>query len=148
MEKETLRTYTLHARSTDTFGRVLCNARQHHWVVDGPVHNGCPGEAVTPAEIFLGGVAACGVELIQVIASEREIVLKGIGVEITGTIDRAKPVRPDVTLFNSVHLRVNLNGVSGIDGAELVKLFQARCPLYGTVAVATPNVRVDLTTTD
>ncbi len=60
--------YDVQALSTDIFGRVLCSARNHHFVVDGPVQNGCPGEAITPAEMFLGGVAACGVELMQVIA--------------------------------------------------------------------------------
>ena len=63
-----IRRYDVDARSTDTFGRVLCACRQHHFVVDGPVQNGCPGEAVTPAELFLSGVAACGVELLQGIA--------------------------------------------------------------------------------
>jgi hypothetical protein len=49
---------------------VLCTARDQHFVIDGPVQNGCPGEAVTPPEAFLTGVAACGVELVQVIARE------------------------------------------------------------------------------
>jgi uncharacterized OsmC-like protein len=144
----TARNYTVHARSTDTVGRVLCNARDHHFVVDGPVHNGCPGEAITPAEVFLSAVAACGVELIQVIANEQKVELRSVGVHITGTIDRDHPVRTDVTLFNSVHLRFNLNGVTQWKGEELVDLFKARCPLFGTVAVATPEVRVEVTTTE
>src|SRR5687767_3159083 len=68
-----IRTYEVHAETTRTFGRVLTSARQHHLVVDGPVQNGCPGEEVTPAELFLGGVAACGAELIQVIAREEGV---------------------------------------------------------------------------
>src|SRR5205807_3506430 len=63
-----VREYAAQAASTDTFGRVLCSARNHHFVVDGPVQNGCPGEAINPAELFLSGVAACGVELVQVLA--------------------------------------------------------------------------------
>ena len=57
MTKTDVREYSVHAASTDTFGRVLATARNHHFVVDGPVNNGCPGEAVTPAELFLAGVA-------------------------------------------------------------------------------------------
>ena len=53
-----VRGYTVQARSTDTFGRVLCHTRNHHFIVDGPVQNGCPGEALTPAELFLAGIAA------------------------------------------------------------------------------------------
>jgi len=65
-----LRHYRADAKSTDTFGRVLCSAREQHFVMDGPVWNGCPGEALTPGEAFLAAVAACGVELAQVIARE------------------------------------------------------------------------------
>ena len=46
MPTSDVREYRIEARSTDTFGRVLCAARQQHFVVDGPVQNGCPGEAV------------------------------------------------------------------------------------------------------
>ena len=31
--------YEVAARSTDVFGRVLCSARDHHFVIDGPVHS-------------------------------------------------------------------------------------------------------------
>ena len=57
----TLREYDIAARSTDIFGRVMCSARDHHFIVDGPIQNDCPGEEITPAESFLSGVAACGV---------------------------------------------------------------------------------------
>src|SRR5258708_10288819 len=106
-----VRTYAAAAASTDVFGRVLVNARDQHVVVDGPVQNGCPGEAITPGEAFLGGVAACGVELVQVIARERGVGLGRVGVEIEGVIDRANPVRADATVFNSVALRFTLTGV-------------------------------------
>src|SRR5262245_63029902 len=95
MAQGEIRGYKVAARSTDTFGRVLCNTRNHHFVVDGPVQNGCPGEAVTPAEAFLAGVAACGVELVGVIAKEKGIPNPGVLVQITGEMDRSNPARPD-----------------------------------------------------
>ena len=55
-----VREYAAQAASTDTFGRVLCSARNHHFVGDGPVQNGCPGEAINPAELFLSGVGRAG----------------------------------------------------------------------------------------
>src|SRR5690606_78891 len=97
MSQSQVRTYSAQARSTDTFGRVLCSARNHYFVVDGPVQNGCPGEAVNPGELFLAGVAACGVELVQVIAKEQQVTPSAIEGDIEGMVDRAKPVRPDVT---------------------------------------------------
>lgn len=126
MPETDLRRYEVQAQSTDTFGRVLCACRNHHFVVDGPVQNGCPGEAVTPGEIFLAGVAACGVELVQVIAKERGLRLKTARVAVTGEMDRANPVRRDFALFNSVRLRFDLMGVTPKQAKELVEAFKGR----------------------
>ena len=126
MASSMVREYTVEARSTDTFGRVLASCRDQHLVVDGPVDNGCPGEAVTPAELFLGGVAACGVELIQVIARDRGIAIGGVGASIRGVIDRANQVRPDLTLFSTVRLDFRLRGVARNDAGTLVEAFKGR----------------------
>jgi uncharacterized OsmC-like protein len=126
MSDSNIRRYDVRAQSTDTFGRVLCGCRNHHFVVDGPVQNGCPGEAVTPAELFLAGVAACGVELLGVIAKERDLPLRSVRVAISGVMDRSKPVRPDVNLFNSVRLRFDLAGVTPEQGSDLVDAFKRR----------------------
>src|SRR6058998_485872 len=99
-----VREYAAQAASTDTFGRVLCSARNHHFVVYGPVQNGCPGEAINPAELFLSGIAA----------------------DIRGTIDRSHPVRPDVSLFNSVRLNFRVKGVTEQQGRQLVEAFKGR----------------------
>jgi uncharacterized OsmC-like protein len=121
-----IRTTVVHAQSTDTFGRVLCNARNHHFIIDGPVPNGCPGEALTPPEAFLAGVAACGVELLQVIARELGLPVPSARVQIEGVVDRDHPVRPDVTLFNRVHLRFAISGVSREQANDLVERFKKR----------------------
>lgn len=121
-----VRQYAAEAKSTDTFGRVLCAARDQHFVLDGPVQNGCPGEAPTPPEAFLIGVAACGVELLQVIAKELSLPIPSARVEIEGTVDRDHPVRPDVTLFNEVRLRFTIQGVSREQATDLVERFKKR----------------------
>lgn len=126
MATSDIRNYSAQARSTDTFGRVQCAIRNHHFIVDGPVQNGCPGEAVTPAELFLASIAACGVELVQVLAKQGNLALRGVAVQITGLLDRAKPVRPDVTLLNSVGLNFQLTGVSAQQGADLIDQFKRR----------------------
>jgi len=126
MAQADIRQYEVTAASTDTFGRVLCGARNHHFIVDGPEQNGCPGEEVTPAEIFLAGVACCGVELVQVLAKSGNVPLSGIDVKISGTMDRSKPVRPDVTLFNSVRLNFRLRGPSDEQAGQLIETFKGR----------------------
>jgi uncharacterized OsmC-like protein len=126
MAQGEIRSYTVQARSTDTFGRVLCTSRNHHFIVDGPIQNGCPGEAINPGELFLAGVAACGVELLQVIAKEQQLAPKSIGVEIAGTMDRSKPVRQDVTVFNTVNLQFHVDGVTQAQAEDLVERFKRR----------------------
>lgn len=126
MAQADVRQYEARAASTGAFGRVLCSVRSHHFVVDGPAQNGCPGEEVTPAELFLSGVAACGVELIQVLARSQSVPLKGIAVKIDGKMDRSNPVRPDVSLFNSVRLQFQMKGVSNDGAKQLVEAFKAR----------------------
>ena len=122
-----VRTYLTSARSTDTFGRVLVSARDQHVIVDGPVQNGCPGEAITPAEMFLSGVAACGVELIQVLARQQNVSsLRSVAASIEATQDPSKPVRPDVNLFNTVRINLELGGVTQEEGQDLVERFKRR----------------------
>lgn len=121
-----IREFAVEARSTDTFGRVLCSARDQHFVVDGPVQNGCPGEAVTPGEIFLAGVATCGVELLEVVARAQRIPLRGVGVSVRGSYDPTRPVRADLNLFNAVRLEFTLAGVDPAQAAELVAAFKRR----------------------
>ena len=126
MAQSDIRQYEARAASTNTFGRVLCSARNHHFVIDGPEQNGCPGEEVTPAEMFLAAVASCGVELVQVLAKSSGIPVGEIAVRIQGFMDRSKPVRPDVSLFNSVKLQFRLSGVTDANAKELVDRFKAR----------------------
>jgi uncharacterized OsmC-like protein len=126
MTQSDIRRYEARAASTETFGRVMCSVRDHHYVIDGPVQNGCPGEEVTPGELFLSAVASCGVELIQVVAKSEAIPLQGIQVEINGWMDRSKPVREDVTVFNSVALHFQMKGVTHEDARLLVEKFKGR----------------------
>jgi uncharacterized OsmC-like protein len=126
MSAPEVRRYAVDARSTDTFGRVLCSSRSHHFVVDGPVYNGCPGEELTPAELFLAGVAACGVELVQVLARAEDLPLARAGVAIAGELDPDRPVRQDVSVFNRVRLRFDLEGVTPDQADLLVKRFKGR----------------------
>src|SRR5215510_12488949 len=126
MAQSDIRQYESRAAATGTFGRVLCSVRNHHFVIDGPEQNGCPGEEVTPAELFLSAVASCGVELVQVLAKSSNIPVQGIAVKINGFMDRSKPVRPDVSLFNSVRLQFQLSGVTDTNAKELVEKFKAR----------------------
>lgn len=121
-----IREYAVQAASTDVFGRVRCNARHHSFFIDGPVQNGCPGEELTPPEAFLAGVAACGVELIQVLGRQQGHDGLAVRAQINGRIDRTNPVREDVTVFNSVALDLEISGVSSEIAFELAEQFKKK----------------------
>jgi len=139
-----VREYSAQARSSDVFGRVLCQAREQHFVIDGPPWNDCPGEALRPGEAFLAGVAACAVELIQMFARDDELELGGIDVAMRGLIDRDKPLRDDLTLFNDVSIRIEIGGVTEDQARDLADRFARRCPLYGSVAASGTKVEMDV----
>jgi uncharacterized OsmC-like protein len=122
----TVREYDVAARSTDVFGRVLCSVRDHHFVIDGPVQNGCPGEEVTPVELFLSAVAACGVELVHVIARDQSVPVDRVQVTIHGMVDRSRQTRTDVTTLNAVRLDFRLSGAADAQAAALVEGFKRR----------------------
>jgi len=122
----TIREYDVAARTTDVFGRVLCQARTHHFVVDGPVQNGCPGEELTPPEVFLSAVASCGVELVQVIARDTKVDIGPVSVGIHGIVDRSRQARTDVTIFNTITMDFTVRGTDGASAAALVEGFKRR----------------------
>jgi uncharacterized OsmC-like protein len=123
---QAIREYEVRARSTDVFGRVLCNARDHHFIIDGPVQNGCPGEEVTPPEAFLAGVAACGVELVHVIARDQGVSVGRVAATIKATVDRSNQARADVTVFNTFRMHLTLGGTDAASAAALVEGFKRR----------------------
>ena len=122
----TIRSYRVDARSTDVFGRVLCSAREHHFIVDGPVQNGCPGEELTPPELFLSAVGACGVELVHVIAKDQGKTVGAVQLAVHGTVDRGNQRRADVTVFNQLRLEFAISGTDGATAAQLVEGFKRR----------------------
>jgi uncharacterized OsmC-like protein len=105
---------------------VLCSSRNHHFIIDGPSQNGCPGEALTPVEAFLAGIAACGVELVEVIGRETERNVASVHVSIRGVVDRSQPVRRDFTVFNRVSMSFTIGGVDRAAAEDLVEKFKGR----------------------
>jgi uncharacterized OsmC-like protein len=120
-----VREFDVSARSTETFGRVQCNAREHHFIVDGPKYNNCPGEELTPPELFLTAVASCAVELVQVIAREQAQPIPSVRVQVKGVVDRSRQKRTDVTVFNRVALEFTVSGDAAL-AARLVEGFTRR----------------------
>jgi uncharacterized OsmC-like protein len=123
----TVRTY-----STATPGRVLNEVRGHHFVIDEPQYNGGPGEDITPADAFLSGVLACGVLLVETFARQDGIALRNVDATIEGVRN------PDNTSrFAYANLRFEITGATQAQAEDLVARYQAKCPLYHALSVAT-----------
>jgi organic hydroperoxide reductase OsmC/OhrA len=90
------------------------------------VQNGCPGEELTPPELFLSAVAACGVELVHVIARDEGKKVGRVELAVHGKVDRGNQSRTDVTVFNSVRLEFSISGTDGATAAQLVEGFKRR----------------------
>lgn len=136
------RVYEASAVSTATFGRVAASVRTHRLTVDGPVRNGAPGEAPTPGELVLVAVASCGAEVLQVLARDGGVPLGAVTVDARGVIDPTRQPHADVTVFSSVELTITLRGPTPEQAAALVAGFQRRCPVYGSLAVASGRIAV------
>ncbi|MBI4494773.1 MAG: OsmC family protein [Chloroflexi bacterium] len=102
-------------------GRSLSSARGHHFIVDEPAYGGGPGEALTPAEIFLAGVSSCGVLLVQSFAQQSGVPLQRAEAAIEGVRQRNDPAN-----FQSVHVRFELLGPTQAQAEQLVEAYKHR----------------------
>jgi uncharacterized OsmC-like protein len=92
----------------------------------------------------MAAIAACGVELVEVIAADDELPVGRVQVSIHGVVDRENPICEDMTVFNRVRLDYEIAGLTAQQAADVVGRVNRRCPLYGTLAVATPDLYVDV----
>jgi uncharacterized OsmC-like protein len=82
------------------------------------------GEEMTPVEVSLSAVAACGVELIQAIARREGLPLQTVAVRMHGIFDRSKQPRTDLRTLNSVAIDFTLGGVDDSQAGTLVEGFK------------------------
>ena len=128
--------YKVRTYSSGTHGRAICNARQHHYVSDD-----VGGEAVGAGELFLSGVSACAVNLVERIAKTDNIPLQWMDVGVEAYRDPQKPAG-NITVFDAIRVHFEMWGVGKDNANKLVETWKQRCPLYGAVATATADTVV------
>jgi uncharacterized OsmC-like protein len=77
--------YKVRSYSTGTLGRAICNARTHHFVADD-----AGGEEVGAGELFLSGISACAVNMVERLAKEQHIPLQWMDVGVEAYRDPTK----------------------------------------------------------
>ena len=109
------------SRSSGVEGRSLNSARTHHFVVDEPAYNGGPGEALTPAEVFLSGVSSYGVLLVESFARKDGVEVKDVSCHVDGIRTKENPAD-----FRNVTVKFEIKGVDETTGRDLVEKYKAR----------------------
>lgn len=112
--------YKVRSYSTGTLGRAICNARTHHFVADGS-----GGEEVGAGELFLSGIAACAVNMVERIAHDEEIDLEWMDVGVESWRDPGKDPG-DRTLYDAIRVNFEMWGVDGGEANELVEKWKQR----------------------
>jgi len=106
----------VHSRTSGVRGRSLNDARKHHFVVDA---SGDQAEEITPGEVFLSGLSACGVLMVERVAAERQVPLTVAEAWIEGFRKRS-----DTTWYQRVDLRFRLHGPSREQAEDLVAYYR------------------------
>lgn len=112
--------YKVHGYSTGTLGRAICNARTHHFVADD-----AGGEAVGAGELFLSGISACAVNMVERLASTGGSPLDWMDVGVESYRDADKPAG-DITLYDAIRVKFELWGVDDDQAHELVETWKRR----------------------
>ena len=112
--------YQAQSYSSGTAGRSLCNARDQHWVSDGP-----GGDAPGAGELFCASIAACAVNMVERIARDEHRALDSMAVDVAVYRDKDKPAG-DVSIYDAVRVKFQMWGVSDDDAQFLVKTWKQR----------------------
>jgi uncharacterized OsmC-like protein len=100
-------------------GRCVTSARTNHVVIDEPPFHGGPGEAMTPGEVFLSGIMACGVLLVESFAHKDKLPVRKVSGSIQGVRKKSNPAD-----FIGVNLSFEIEGIGQKDAEALVERFK------------------------
>ena len=112
--------YKVRSYSTGTLGRAICNARTHHFVADD-----AGGEEVGAGELFLAGITACAVNMVERLAHEGNIELDWMDVGAEAWRDPDK-VPGELTLYEAIRVNFEMWGVDDDQAHELVETWKRR----------------------
>ena len=112
--------YRARSYSSGTLGRAICNARNHHWVADDT-----GGDEIGAGELFLSGITACAINMVERIAREEEIGLDWM--DVSAEAYRDLDATPgDRTVYEDVRIHFQMWGLDDSDGEHLVDIWKRR----------------------
>jgi uncharacterized OsmC-like protein len=123
-------------------GRAVTRVRARSFLVDDPAlpqYDNGPGEELGAVELFLAGITTCAALMIERIARAESIPYAHCSVRMEATRDMLAPRERGPQAMDSARMHFTWRGIGARDAAYLTEEFQHRCPLYGSVAIATPD---------
>ena len=125
MTQQQITTYKARSYSSGTHGRAICNVRNHHFVADESEANGGPGDEVGAGELFLSGITACAVNMLERLARQAEIPLTWTDVTAEGSRD-PQGAKEGPPVFDHIEIKFELTGPNESQGQELVDTWKRR----------------------
>jgi uncharacterized OsmC-like protein len=119
MAKLTL-AYKVRSYSTGTLGRAICNARTHHFVADD-----AGGEEVGAGELFLSGISACAVNMVERLAKQGSMPLQWMDVSVEAYRDPDR-VLHEITVYDAIRVHFEMWGVQDAHAEGLVETWKRR----------------------
>ena len=116
--------YRVRSYSTGTAGRAICNARNHHFVADGS-----GGEEIGAGELFLSGITACAVNMVERIAGDESIPVNWMDVSVEAYRNPDKPGIADpgaLTVYDDIKVHFQIWGIDDDQGQYLVDQWKRR----------------------
>jgi len=87
--------------------------------------HGGPGEALNAAELFLSGITACAVLMMERLARASSLPLQRADVTMEGSID-TEAVREGPPVLDRAHMQFTLVGLTNAQAKELVETYKRR----------------------
>ena len=139
--------YTARAQSSTigSKGRNITRVRERNFLVDDPAsphYDNGPGEELGAAELFVAGITTCASLMLERIARAKEIAYDSVTVSMEGSRNMVQERERGPQALDSARMHFVYRGVSDETAAYLTDAFQNKCPLYGSVAIATPDTVV------
>jgi uncharacterized OsmC-like protein len=120
-------------------GRAIVTARGNHFVVDSVPPLKGPNQERNPLDLILGALGTCGTFVYETAAQEMEIPLGAIKTTVEGDFDprgvKGEPVDPRIQAFR---VKMELEGPTADQAAQLAAEFEARCPIHTTLSRSAP----------
>ena len=112
--------YKVRSYSTGTLGRAICNARTHHYVADD-----AGGEEIGAGDLFLSGISACAVTMVERLANTAQQPLQWMDVDVEAYRDADKP-EGELSVYDKVRVHFEMWGIAPEHAEGLVETWKRR----------------------